>query len=282
MRARGTLLIAIAALALWAVPAEAAKLRSVRKTADAVVGSTAVAPLTTVVARCPKGTKAVSGGYTTSVPQLSSHWFTVSESIMTSNGNGWRVSGTEHSVAPATDTVTAHAYCEQRQRSLLTGSTIRTDFIPSEPGKTTGNTAQCPEATKVVSGGFTTGDPGAYFYSSFGSGRNWGVSVTRVSGTFESGYDVLGFCVRAKVKTVSAAQSLTGPAGTMSAALATPCPKGSALLGGGFQTSQPVLALENAALVFDDSLAGKAWRVSAVSTGGMPETVTAFGYCRPR
>jgi hypothetical protein len=276
------MLIATALTLVLSAPADAAKLRSVSETATAAGAPTGPGPVTTVVARCPKGTKALSGGYTTSVPQVSSHWFAVSESIMSSKGDAWRVSGTEHFAAPATDTVTAHVYCEKRRRPLLNGTTIRSDFIPSEPGRITGNTAQCPEATKVLSGGFTTHDPGAYFFASSGSGRNWGVGATRVTGTSESGFDVLGFCVPAKIRMISAGQPLVGPAGTTATALATPCPKGTLLLGGGFQTSQPVLALENAALVYDDSLAANAWRVSAVSTSGAPESVTAFGYCRPR
>jgi hypothetical protein len=282
VRIRGILLITLMALLLLVVPAQGAKLRSVSQTATAVGGTTAPAPVTTVVARCPKGTKALSGGYTTSMPHASSNLFLVSESLMTPNGAGWRVSGTEHFAAPAMDTVTAHVYCEKRSRALLLGSTIRTDSIPSLTGESTSNGAQCQEGTRAFSGGFSSHSSGAFFYSSSGSGPNWGASVSNIDGPSQGLYDVQAYCGRAKVTNTSATQTIGGPAGTAATTLARPCAKGSLPVGGGYQTSQPVGALDQGALVFDSHLAGKTWSISAVTLGAASQTVTAFGYCRPR
>ncbi len=245
-------------------------------------GASGPGPAVTVVARCPKGTLAVSGGFTTSVPQVPTHWLAVAESAMTPRGNGWRVSGSEHYATPATDTISAHAYCEKRRRPLLLGGTIRTDFIPNVPGQGTGNAARCPQRMKALSGGFRTSSSQAYFFRSAGSGRNWNVEVMNLGGTFQDIYDVEAYCVRAKVQGLFAPQMAPGPAGAAATALTPGCQKGTLLRGGGFAAKPPTAGLANGALVFDDSLAGRLWSVSAVTTGGMGASCTVFGYCRPR
>jgi hypothetical protein len=277
----GILLITIAALVFAAVPAQAAKLRSVSSSVTAVGGGPGVHGATvTAVARCPKGTKALSGGYTTSTPQQEPlHYLTVSESVMTSRGDGWRVSGSEQAGAPATDTLTAHVTCEKRRRALLLGGTIRTDQIPSITGQSTSNSAECPEGTRVVSGGFRTHSTGAYFYASMGAGRDWGVGVTNIDGPAQDLYDVEAYCVQAKVKRVSVTQSVAG-IGSVASARATPCPKGTMLVGGGFAADQPAGGLEKGALVFNSGLAGTAWSVSAEDVSNALVGFSAVGYCR--
>ncbi len=218
MRRTRILLIVFASLAFGAAHADAAKLRTVVRSGVAGGGATGAGPTVTAVARCPKGTKAVSGGFTTSVPRIlgastSSRWFVVSESIMTPRGDGWRVSGSEHYPSPAASEFTAYAYCEKRRKSILVGGTVRTDTIPSVVGQTSGNTARCPKGTTAISGGFRTSATDAYFNRSRGFGRDWSVEVTNVGATLPGLYDVEAYCVRGKVRRVKADGDRPGSGG---------------------------------------------------------------------
>src|SRR3954452_8940989 len=99
------MVIAIGLVAVSAAPADAAKLRTVSQ--SQLAGANGSTERVTAVARCPKGTKAVSGGFTITPPSpgtpatvhspgVPGHLFVVNESIMTPRGDGWRVSGAEH------------------------------------------------------------------------------------------------------------------------------------------------------------------------------------------
>ena len=281
------IVIALAALALGAVPADAAKLRTVTQSGVAGGGATGAGPTVTAVARCPKGTKAVSGGFATSVPRIPGHWFVVSESIMTPRGDGWRVSGSEHYATPALDGFMAYAYCEKRRRSILVGGTVRSDSIPAVAGQTTGNTASCPKGTTAISGGFKTSSTGAYFNSSRGFGRNWSVEVTNIGPTPQDIYDVQAYCVRGKVQRVAATGVVPGSGGPTPGAVAikeTPVcsrSKGRFVRGGGYGANPPAVGLVSGPLVFGDVLTLPGWSVSVETIDGAAQSFAAFGYCRP-
>jgi hypothetical protein len=291
MRTRALLATAAAVTALAAAPADAAKIRTVTRSGVVGGGLTGPTGTTTAVARCPKGTKAVSGGFTTSVPRVaggltSSRWFVVSESMMTPRGDGWRVSGSEHLPMPAISEFTAYAYCEKRRKSILMGGTARTDTIPNVAGQTTGNTANCPKGTTAISGGFKTPSTGAYFNRSSGSGRNWSVEVTSLGSTPQDTYDVQAYCVRGKVQRVGASGVIrgsagNGPGGEGTVAKTPGCAKGRFVRGGGYGASPPAATLTSGAVVFGDVLARSGWQVSAQTINGSPQSFSVFGYCRP-
>ncbi len=284
MRPRGTLLIVLAVLALAAAPADAAKLRTVTQGGVAGGGATGAGPTVTAVARCPKGTKAVSGGFTSSVPAIPSHWLVISESIMTPKRDGWRVSGSEHYATPAIDSFGAYAYCEKRRRSILSGGTVRTDFIPSVPGQTTGNTARCPRHTSAISGGFRTSSTEAYFNRSRGFGDDWSVEVTNVGGTTQDPYDVEAYCVRGKVQRAAATGIVPGggPTPGIVTITETPvCSNGRFVRGGGYGASPPAAGLVSGPLVFRSAFVSPGWSVAAETINGSSQSYAAFGYCRP-
>lgn len=275
-------MIALAVLVLEAVPADAAKLRTVARSGVSAGLPTGPGVTTTVVARCPKGTKAVSGGFTTSVPRFPGRWFVVSESMMTSKGDGWRVSGAEHDPFPAVSEFWAYAYCEKRKRSILVGSTTRTGFTPGVAGQTTGNSATCPKGTTAISGGFKTRSISAYFNRSQGSGRNWSVEVTNAGPAPVDSYDVQAYCVRGKVRRVDASGIVPGSPPEGVATTATPgCGKKRFVRGGGYGAFPPAAFQVRGPVVFGDILNPTGWKVSAVSIDGTQDAYTAFGYCRP-
>lgn len=286
------MLIAIGLVAVSGAPAEAAKLRTVSQ--SQLAGANGSNARVTAVARCPKGTKAVSGGFTITPPSpgtpaapphspgIPGHLFIVNESIMTPRGDGWRVSGAEQ-VQGSLDGFTAYAYCEKRKRALLLGGTVRTDFVPTVSGQSTGNTARCPKGTTAISGGFSTLSPGAYFNRSRGAGRDWSVGVTTFdAGTSRDLYEVEAYCVRGKVRTTKAEDITTGsfgPVAGVGAAMTSGCAKGGFVRGGGYGSRPPGANL-NGALVIGDVLGSKGWSVTFASLGVAQGPFTAFGYCR--
>lgn len=296
MRPVGVLLIVICAIALAASDADAAKLRAVTKSGGVGANGTSTG---TLVARCPKGTKALSGGFTTSIPDpgtpgvaphgapIPGHLFIVSESIMTPRGDGWRVSGSEH-IQGSLDGFSAYAYCEKRKRALSIGATIRTDFIPAVVGQSTGNTARCPKGTTAISGGFSTPSLGAYFNRSRGVGRDWSVEVTNFNAISPDAYDVEAYCVRGKVHRAKATGVVGGsyPPPGVATAMTSGCAKGGFVGGGGFGAAPPRFVGSpprptSGPLVTGDVLGSKGWSVSYASIDYATDPFTAFGYCRP-
>jgi hypothetical protein len=278
MRARGILIVAVIALSVSAEPAGAAKVRHATASAVAMGGTADGGPQVTAVARCPKGTKALSGGYTTSVPQVPNHWLAVNESAMTSKGDGWRVSGFEYYAAPASDTLVAHAYCEKRRTALSIASPVRTDFIPDAPDTSTSSGVECPRHTSTISGGFRTLARNAYFFESrpFGS-RDWSVGVTNVGGAGGIPYIAEAYCAATRVLPRMAKRVFTGSASVAT----TPCPKRSRVGGGGFAVSLPIFTpLLHAALVYDTRLSGRAWSVTAAISGSGQSQVRSITVCR--
>jgi hypothetical protein len=285
------MLIAIGLVAVSAAPADAAKLRTVSQ--SQLAGANGSTARVTAVARCPEGTKAVSGGFTITPPSPGTpatvhspgapgHLFVVNESIMTPRGDGWRVSGAEH-VQGSLDGFTAYAYCEKRKRAVRVGGTVRTDSIPTEAGLSTGNTARCPKGTTAMSGGFSTTSLGAYFNRSRGAGRDWSVGVTTfAAGSSTDLYDVEAYCVRGKVRTTKA-EGITpgsfGPVAGVGAAMTPGCAKGGFVRGGGYGSPPPGANL-NGALVIGDVLGSKGWSVTFASLSVAQGPFTAFGYCR--
>jgi hypothetical protein len=106
-----------------------------------------VAPNTygSVVAKCPKGSQAIAGGFGTdkSVITLTSK---------RSGTRGWKAIGVDiaNSTGSSEPTLTAYAYCKAPGRKLVTRSKDAT--VTSSGFRTT--TVSCPNGGKALSGGF--------------------------------------------------------------------------------------------------------------------------------
>jgi hypothetical protein len=267
-----------AALALaLAAPADAGKLHVASPITVVNGGPGGRGASVSAVAHCPKGTKAIAGGYETSRPQSLARRVVVQESRMV-KGAAWRVTGFEVAAAPAADGIIAHVYCGKRKRALSVGSPIRTDFVP-EPGQSTSSAAECSPHTTAFSGGFSALGSDVNFFRSRRSGRFWEVGVTNASGSGGAPYLAEAYCGRGKVITRSATVPSGVPGDLGGSAAAAKCPEGTFPRGGGFDSPEPAGGLAMAALVFQTALFGKTWIASAISTTQGP-TVTAYEYCR--
>jgi hypothetical protein len=276
VRAREILLTAIALLTASAVPAEAASVPSPIVVVNGGPGGRGVSVST--VARCPKGRKAVAGGYETSAPQSLTHRAVVQESRMV-KGVAWRVTGFEAGPSPAFDALKAYVYCGKLRRALAVGSPIRTDFVP-DPGQSTSSAAECPPHTTAFSGGFSAEGSDVNFFRSRRSGRFWEVGVTNVSGSGGAPYVSEAYCGRGKVITRSGTlpSRLPGePGGSVDPAK---CPRGTSPRSGGFDTPEPTGGVATTAFIFQSALFGKTWIATAASFTVPAPTVTGYEYCR--
>ena len=272
-----------AAFALYAAPAPAAKKGAAKlRTAAATASASGAFDVATATALCPKGTKVLGGGYTTTIPAVGSHWLNVHES-QRSGGRGWRVSGAEYFVG--SDTLTAYAYCAPLNVKIKARSAQVA--VPTTAGSGTVVQALCPKRTIALSGGFSTQPANASDSSlvsrSIGASRSrWVVDVTRLSGVAGRTLSAHVNCApKAKLSTRFEDAAVSGPLGSTHTAITPGCPKATGLTGGGFATSSPVGGLLNAALVYETKRAGAGWTSSATPSSGTTSiTLVTNAYCR--
>jgi hypothetical protein len=274
----------IAGLALACAPALAAKKKGGgAKLTTATASATAAGPATvaTATATCPKGTRVVSGGYTTSVPALPSHWLNVFESQRV-GPDKWRVSGAQS--FGGSDTLTTYAYCQPFKGQIK----ARSAQVPLATTANASAVAQaiCPAGTKAISGGFSTeaptGTEASYVSRSIAAfGNRWVADATRLEGSAPGTLNAHVYCADVQVKNRTANAAVVGPINAAHTATAPKCPKGKSARGGGFATSTPVSGLLNAALVYETRRAGAVWSNSAAASSGTTSiTLQTGAYCR--
>jgi hypothetical protein len=273
----------LAALALSPAPAAAAKKGGAKlRTATATATAAGAFEVATATARCPKGTKVLGGGYSTSIPIVGSHWLNVFES-QRSGSRGWSVSGAQYFAG--SDTLTAYAYCAPLNVKIRARSAQVA--MPDTAGAGTVVQALCPKGHIALSGGFLTQAASATDSSlvsrSIGASRSrWVVDATRLTGAEARTLSAHVYCApKAKLATRFEDAAVTGPLGSTHTAVTPGCPKGTGLTGGGFATSTPVGGLLNAALVYATRRAGSGWTSSATpSSGATSITLVTNAYCR--
>jgi hypothetical protein len=273
---------AIAAL-LFAVPASGAKGGKGLRQASATATATGAFGVGTATARCPGKTKAVAGGYTTTLPSIPSHWLNVHESQRIGQ-NQWRVSGAEY-FPFASDALTAYVYCEPlktRVRSVSVNAPLTTTAHTS-----TSVLALCPSGTRALSGGFITpasnGADASYVSRSTVVGqKGWVVDTTNLAGV--TARTIFGYVYCARVRKAlqrTASTPVLGPANSFRTVITPACPANTTSRGGGFATSAPVGGLAGTALVYETKRAGNSWTTSAsASSNSTSSTMVGTSICR--
>jgi hypothetical protein len=283
-RASCTAAIAIAIVVACAPAASAAKKKgggAKLLTATAEATAAGAFTLASATATCPKGTRVVSGGYTTSVPGLPGHWLNVYESQRV-GADRWRVSGAQHFAG--SDTLTAYAYCQVFKGKLVARSAGAP--LPATAGESVVAQAICPSGTKAISGGFSTEagtatDTSLVSRSIAAFGNRWVADATTLSGAAARTINAHAYCADTKVKNRTATVPVVAPANSAQTATTPKCPKGKSARGGGFATSTPVGGLANAALVYETRRAGSLWSTSAAASSGTTAiTLQTGAYCR--
>ncbi|MDP9189712.1 MAG: hypothetical protein M3O25_10730 [Actinomycetota bacterium] len=282
MAAGAVLTVLLAGSAEAAKPKAPPKLRS----ASATVTASGTESVASATATCPAKTKAVAGGYTTSIPALppaaSPHWLNVHESQRVGE-KAWRVSGVDY--LGGTDSLTAYVYCEALKTKVRTAS--QTVALPTTANTGTTGFATCPEGSKPLSGGFSLPPASAadasYVSRSIAGNRiGWVVDATRLAVSGARSLISYAYCAEVPaIKTKSAARSVLGPAGSLTQAATGRCAKRASARGGGFATSTPVGGLLATALVYETRRLGRGWTSSAVASGATTSsTLVTNAYCR--
>ncbi len=273
-------------LAFAAAPVQGAPKGKLPKLPEVTVTASATGAfnVATATATCPKGRKAISGGYTTSAPSIPNHWLNVYESQRVGQ-NAWRVSGVQYFPAPATDTLAAHVYCDTLRGKIATSSAAVP--LTATLHGTTSVLALCPAGTKMLSGGFATPAANAmdasYVSRSAPAGASgWVVDATNLSGTAARNVTGLANCLKlAKAKQISEEVAVLGPANTTRSVRTPACPKNTIVRGGGFATSTPVSGLQATALVYESRRVGATWVSSASASGNSTSsTLVSTALCR--
>ena len=277
--------IGVTAVALLAAPSAAlgAKKKGGDKLRTDTASATAAGAFDPVAATatCPKGTRVVSGGYTTSAPSMPNHWLNVSESQRVGE-RAWRVAGAEHFAG--VDTLTAYAYCQAFRGKITTRSAQIA--MPGTADASAVVQASCPSGTRAISGGFatelSTASDSSYVSRAIAAGGNrWVVDATRLAGSAARTLHAHAYCADVGVKKRFEDAAVTGPLGSAHTATTPACPKGTTARGGGFATSTPVGGLLDAALVYESRRVGASWTATAApSSGGTSITLVTDAYCR--
>jgi hypothetical protein len=144
-----------------------------------------------VVAECPKGSKAISGGF-------GSHQGVIALTSKRSGNRGWKVVGVSLGDGAGVATLTAYAICKAPGPTLVTESkesTVGHELLTTD--------VMCPDGGKAVSGGFdghVSGAggmltaAGALDSKRIAQGRGWTTSATSVSESDQVRLTTYAYC----------------------------------------------------------------------------------------
>jgi hypothetical protein len=277
---------------------------------SATKSTSADGELATVVATCPTGKIAVGGGFTSPLlitATTLTDLYIVYESRRIGD-TSWQVSaGREHSGGPAPSVpLTAFADCRsttlsgkkpkkasaarKKKRKVLRVSEVSATGTPALTAEQSSATATCPPGTQAIGGGFSSApDPELtgsnhfpVFFASYRSSPSSWLSAFTESGNTARTATSYAYCA-AGLKVSETSTGFTVPASSMagieSKTLASPsCPKGLALLGGGFNSTAPASGGPLPIWTKSGS-AGPTWEVGMYNISTTPDTLSSYGYC---
>jgi hypothetical protein len=233
-------------------------------------------------ATCPRGTKAISGGFEGEDDlddPMSGTIATIGSSR--SGRRGWEARGFSRAAFPGD--LTVYVYCraekvkERSERVLLDP--------PPDPGLHTESlTAKCPRGTKAVSGGFdnpdafSMGSSGAFMFtyeSSKQGKRRWIASASNRSNE-ETTYEAFVYCREGPKLRTKRRQGTVGSDEEFE--IVAKCGRQQRVVSGGFELGEPELDGEGSSAVESRKLGKRRWIVAGTNTADAT-TVTAFAYC---
>jgi len=308
------ILVLTALVALVAVPsaADAKKKKKPKSPPVTVVSNTQSTvgsnQVLTVTASCPAGKIAVGGGFSTAPvivgPTISDLNF-VFESRRASN-TAWQSSVVRYDSSTPGNTlpVTASVDCRtpnltSKKKSKKSAATakkkkkkIKVSEVSAAQTAATApdlaeSSAACPAGTQALSGGFSISPPPIPTPTLLIPWASYRSSPTTWRSGFTSGASgpetmtSYAYCAAGlKITEVSGNATLaaSGPSYVTGTATTSPCPKGKALLSGGFNNS-PAVSGGSLALIQGSSPVGGSWQVSAVNLSSVAGQLGSLGYC---
>ena len=277
---------------------------------SATKSTSADGELATVTATCPAGKIAVGGGFTSPL-LISGTALTDLHIVYESRRIGdssWEVSGgREHSSGAAPSVpLTAIADCrsttlstkkpkkasaaKKKKRKVLRITEVSATGAPAATAQQSTATATCPVGTQAIGGGFSsTPDPKLTGSSSFpvffadyrSSPTTWFSGFTN-SGAINHSVTSYAYCaagLNPRETTVSFTVPASSMAGIQSKTLPSPsCPKGLALLGGGFNSTAPTSG-GPLPIWTRSGPAGPTWEIGMYNLSPVEDSLTSLGYC---
>lgn len=238
-------------------------------------------------ATCPKGTRAVGGGFSVSPRIADSPGLAavVGESRKLGQ-RGWTASAFIADLAPPGGSVSLETRVYCREDAPKTKQVAVTQAFPQAAANGLAVTAPCPSGRKAMAGGFTLGNPiradglrGGFVTDSFRLGANaWttAISATGVSALTGTSH---AYCAKARApKPVSAETAIPNAPGPPIpfSALSAPCPGKRTAGAGGFTQSATTLGTLTA--IEESFRQGKAWGLAGTHIANS-QTLTALAYC---
>jgi hypothetical protein len=278
----------IAALGMLAGTSTAAKHHRRRpgpvRTATATDTAVADAEVATATAKCPKGSRAISGGFTVQFDGYAG--LVIWESRRVSN-RGWRVSATKDGVPSRV--LVAYAYCRKRFPKISTKFASRS--IPATKNAEAQASAACPAGKTAISGGFllpapNLADPMPHFnlmrQSLRDAGQSWTATASNITG--DPGQSVRSevYCAkRPKLRHVSATAPLAHNAYESATVASANCRGARKTQSGGFTTANSAGAIAGIGMLTGFRRSGKkAWSLSTTTLSlTATDTMAVDGYC---
>jgi hypothetical protein len=267
----------------------------------------------TAEATCPSGLIAVGGGFQ-SPPVLDAGAPTDLNLVYESRragDNAWQVSGVrEDEGSPGPDLpLTAIVDCrstklaakkpagkeataakKKKKKKLRIIEATASAVAAGEDAAQASAPATCPGKTKVLGGGFSSAptpsslSPGSAFPYVWSNYRTtpttWFAALSNV-GSVTRTLTTYAYCATGlKVAETTAAVPLPASGQTVASAAATspPCPKGKALLGGGFNNT-PATLNGGLVLLTGSNPANGSWQLGTLNLFNVPGTISTYAYC---
>jgi hypothetical protein len=227
------------------------------------------------VARCPKGSRVVSGGWFITDPEETELLVYKSKRL---RKRGWVVSAIQATANSFYSDLLALAYCDRdapRERRVSTTRTVAS-------GETGTAAAECPKGKKAVAGGFSVpptrfNERGFPIESRRIRKRTW---RTVVHAPYPAGARVTVYAYCSRRVGHLRKRSRSSPIGNIGDYAETSsrrCPRRIGARAGGFSIRNKTDALYSIPLSVDDD--ERRWRVSARNLGGPPSELRSFAYC---
>jgi hypothetical protein len=257
----------------------------------------------TVTAHCPSALIAVGGGFL-SPPVLDAGSPTdialVYESRRAGDG-AWQVSAVredEGSAGPDLP-LTAIVDCRStklrgnkhgKKKKLRIIEASAPAVAPGQDGAQASAVATCPRKTKALGGGFSSSptpsalSPGSafpYFWSNHRtSPTTWGASISNVGSAARTvtSYVYCAAGLKVAEKTAGVPLPASGPNVATATATSPSCPKGKALLGGGFNNTPATVGGAIALLTGSNPVNGS-WQLGTLNLFNSPGTISTYAYC---
>ena len=238
-----------------------------------------------VTAKCKRGTKAVAGGFDSSLPDPPPGEAIIPYKSVADKGRKWSSGG--YNYADPGD-LTSFAYCRDQKVKSRSNETTLSGAGPAPYGETDTLTARCPKGTRVASGGFDSPKPYAgadapaiFPFESMKTGkRKWRVSATNLGSAPGELVAQVNCHDRKGLKT--ATEELFIDMSGVHKVVAECAPRQRVVSGGFDSSARPADPPDTTFVFSSHRVTKRKWEVEAIYFTAGTATLTAYAYCEKK